>query len=130
MQTTGNDSHDFLSKTTYQWLNHYANYNETPDQVAGSMLREQLLPHHAYLETIKRLRGRQAMIKGTQINIIDVIAIYKLAECLECSLMKLLQLSLAQAYVMLSYYYAYQEEIDAMLAEDVYNKPQVILNNI
>ncbi len=109
-----------LSETTYHWLRRYAkNQNQTPDQVADTLLREQLLPHHAYIENVVRLGGKRAMIKGTRIAVTDIVGYLRVGETPETIANDVLPLlSLAQVYDALSYYHTHQEEIDAMLAED------------
>ncbi|MDZ7295976.1 MAG: hypothetical protein ONB14_11215 [candidate division KSB1 bacterium] len=38
------------------------------------MLRQQLVPEHAYIEVVDKITGSQAMIKGTRVPVSIIIA--------------------------------------------------------
>lgn len=64
----------YLSEQTFRWLKRRASEQETtPDQEADKLLREQLVPQHAYIEIVPKLGGPRAVIKGTNIPVSLII---------------------------------------------------------
>lgn len=109
-----------LSPTTYQWLRRKAQERvQTPDQVADEMLRQQLVPEHAYIEVVDKITGSQAMIKGTRVPVSIIIAYLRMGETPESLVRDVLpHLTLAQVYDALSYYHDHQDEIEHEIAEN------------
>ncbi len=109
-----------LSKTTYQWLQHKAQESaRTPDQVADELLRQQLMPKHAYIEVVEKITGPQAMIKGTRIPVSIIISYSRMGETPESLVENILpHLTLAQVYDALSYYHGHQDEIEQEMIEN------------
>ena len=109
-----------LSEITYQLLQRKAEEStRTPDQVADQLLRQQLVPKHAYIETITKITGTQAVIKNTRIPV-NIIIGYLHAGATPESLVESIvpHLTFAQVYDALSYYYDHREEIDQELGEN------------
>jgi len=109
-----------LSKATYQWLQREAHESaRTPDQVADELLRQQLVPKHAYVEVVEKITGSQAMIKGTRIPVSIVIGYLRMGETPESLVKNILpHLTLAQVYDTLSYYHDHQDEIEQEMSEN------------
>jgi uncharacterized protein (DUF433 family) len=109
-----------LSKTTYQWLERRAEQSDqTPDQVADELLRQQLAPKHAYVEIVEKMIGPQAVIRGTRIPVSIIIGYLRIGETPESLVKNILpHLTLAQVHDALSYYYDHQAEIEQELAEN------------
>jgi len=109
-----------LSKTTYQWLERRAEQSDqTPDQVADELLRQQLAPKHAYVEIVEKMIGPQAVIRGTRIPVSIIIGYLRTGETPESLVKNILpNLTLAQVHDALSYYYDHQAEIEQELAEN------------
>ena len=109
-----------LSQTTYEWLERKAQESaQTPDQVADELLREQLLPKHAYVEVVEKMAGPQAVIKGTRIPVSIIIGYFRIGETPESLVKNILpHLTLAQVYDALSYYHDHQAEIEQELVEN------------
>ncbi len=108
-----------LSETTYQLLQQQARSNDqTPDQLADELLREQLAPKHAYIQVVEKLGGPQAMMKGTRVSVSDIVGYLQIGETPESIVEKVLpHLTLAQVYDALSCYHDHKAEIDQELAE-------------
>ncbi len=109
-----------LSETTYHLLERQAqNKAQTPDQLADELLRQQLLPHHAYIEVAPRYGGPRAVIKGTRITVSDIVAYLHADETPETLVESVLpHLTLAQVYDALSYYDDHRAEIDRELVNN------------
>ncbi len=109
-----------LSEKTYQWLQRKAQESDqTPDQVADELLRQQLAPKHAYIEVIEKATGRQAMIKGTRVPVSIIIGYLRLGETPESLVENILpHLTLAQVYDALSYYHDHRDEIEQEISEN------------
>lgn len=109
-----------LSETTYQWLQSRAREsNQTPDQVADNLLRQELGPKHAYIQVVDKMTGSQAVIKGTRISVSIIVGYLRVGETPESLAEKILpHLTLAQIYDALSYYYDHRDEIEQELAEN------------
>ncbi len=109
-----------LSQTTYEWLERKAQESaQTPDQMADKLLREQLVPKHAYVEVVEKVAGPQAVIKGTRIPVSIIIGYFRIGETPESLVKNILpHLTLAQVYDALSYYHDHQAEIEQELAEN------------
>lgn len=109
-----------LSETTYQLLRRKAEEStRTPDQVADQLLLQQLLPKHAYIETITTISGTQAILKNTRIPVHIIIGYLHAGETPESLAEHILpHLTFAQIYDALSYYYDHREEIDQELNEN------------
>ncbi len=109
-----------LSETTYQRLRRAAQESaRTPDQVAEDLLRQQLMPKHAYIEVVEKLGGPQAVIKGTRAPVSIVVGYLQIGETPESLVEKTLpHLSLAQVYDALSYYHDHRGEIEQELREN------------
>jgi|CXWL01.1.fsa_nt_gi uncharacterized protein (DUF433 family) len=118
-----------LSETTYQLLQQQARSNDqTPDQLADELLREQLAPKHAYIQVVERLGGPQAMITDTRISVSDIVGYLRIGETPESIVEKILpHLTLAQVYDTLSYYHDHKSEIEQELAESTEEYGQAYL---
>lgn len=113
-----------LSSTTYQRLiNKAQDEKTTPDQIADSLLSQTLAPKHAYVETVNRVSGPQAVIKGTRVAISMIIGYLHLGETPESIANEILpHLDLAQIYDALSYYYDHQAQIDEEISQNSVNQ--------
>jgi uncharacterized protein (DUF433 family) len=109
-----------LSETTYQWLQRKAEESaRTPDQIADELLRQQLVPGHAYIEVVEKITGPQAMIKGTRVPVSIIIGYLRMGETPESLVDNILpHLTLAQVYDALSYYHDHQDEIEQEMIEN------------
>ena len=109
-----------LSETTYQWLQRKAEESaRTPDQIADELLRQQLVPKHAYIEVVEKITGSQAMIKGTRVPVSIIIGYLRMGETPESLVDNILpHLTLAQVYDALSYYHDHQDEIEQEMIEN------------
>ena len=109
-----------LSNTTYQWLQNKAEEKaQSPDQLADELLRQQLLPKHAYIEVIEKLTGSQAVIKNTRIPVSIIIGYLRTGITPEQLVGEILpHLNLAQIYDALSYYHDHKVAIDKEIAEN------------
>ena len=109
-----------LSETTYQWLQRKAEESaRTPDQIADELLRQQLMPKHAYIEVVEKITGSQAMIKGTRVPVSIIIGYLRMGETPESLVENVLpHLTLAQVYDALSYYHDHQDEIGQEMIEN------------
>ena len=109
-----------LSETTYQWLQRKAEESaRTPDQIADELLRQQLVPRHAYIEVVEKIAGSQAMIKGTRVPVSILIGYLRMGETPESLVENILpHLTLAQVYDALSYYHDHQDEIEQEMIEN------------
>ncbi len=109
-----------LSDKTYRQLQEKAEEEATtPDQVAESLLRNQLASQHPHIEVVDRFGGPQPVIKGTRIGVSDIVGYLRVGETPESLVNEILpHLTLAQVYDALSYYHEYQDEVDAILAEN------------
>ncbi len=109
-----------LSETTYALLQRKAQEASlTPDQVADSLLREQLAPQHAYIEIVPKSAGPTAVVRGTRVSVGQIVGYLRLGETPESVVETLLpSLTLAQVYDALSYYHDHQDEIEQELAEN------------
>ena len=109
-----------LSERTYQQLQKRASVERTtPDLIADSLLQEQLVTQHGYIELVDRYGGPQAVIAGTRVTVSDVIGYLQIGETPESIVADLLpSLTLSQVYAALSYYYDNQREIDDILAQN------------
>jgi len=109
-----------LSETTYQWLQRKAEESaRTPDQIADELLRQQLMPEHAYIEVVEKITGSQAMMKGTRVPVSIIIGDLRMGETPESLVDNILpHLTLAQVYDALSYYHDHQDEIEQEMIEN------------
>ena len=109
-----------LSAQTYRQLQQRAEQEaQTPDQVAESLLQTQLNSQHPYIAIVERYGGPQPVIKGTRITVSDIVGYLRLGETPESLVSNILpQLTLAQVYDALSYYYDHPEEIEQILQEN------------
>jgi uncharacterized protein (DUF433 family) len=109
-----------LSQIIYQWLQRKAQESgRTPDQVAEALLRQHLVPQHAYIEVVEKIIGLQAVLKGTRIPVSIIIGYLRLGETPASLVENILpHLTLAQVYDALSYYYDHQDEIEQELREN------------
>jgi uncharacterized protein (DUF433 family) len=109
-----------LSEKTYQLLQRKAEEStQTPDQVADQLLRQQLVPKHAYIEIITKFTGTQAVIKNTRIPVNIIIGYLQAGETPESLVERIMpHLTFAQVYDALSYYYDHREEIDQEMDEN------------
>jgi len=109
-----------LSETTYQWLQRKAEESaRTPDQIADELLRQQLVPRHAYIEVVEKITGSQAMIKGTRVPVSIIIGYLRMGETPQSLVDNILpHLTLAQVYDALSYYHDHQDEIEQEMVEN------------
>jgi uncharacterized protein (DUF433 family) len=105
-----------LSAKTYEQLQHRARAEaKTPDQIAEALLQSQLTSQHPHITIVERYGGPQPVIKGTRITVSDIVELIRLGETAETLVQTILpQLTLAQVYDALSYYYDHQAEIDAI----------------
>jgi uncharacterized protein (DUF433 family) len=105
-----------LSAKTYEQLQHRARAEaKTPDQIAEVLLQSQLTSQHPHIAIVERYGGPQPVIKGTRITVSDIVELIRLGETAETLVQTILpQLTLAQVYDALSYYYDHQAEIDAI----------------
>ena len=118
-----------VSPTTYQWLQRKADESaQTPDQVADELLRQQLVPQHAYIEVVDKIGGLQAMIRGTRVPVSIVIGYLRAGETPESLIERVLpHLTLAQVYDALSYYYDHRDEIEQELLENTEEHSRAVL---
>jgi uncharacterized protein (DUF433 family) len=109
-----------LSETTYQWLQRKAEESaRTPGQIADELLRQQLVPEHAYIEVVEKITGSQAMIKGTRVPVSIIIDYLRMGETPKSLVDNILpHLTLAQVYDALSYYHDHQDEIEQEITEN------------
>jgi uncharacterized protein (DUF433 family) len=109
-----------LSPTTYQWLQRKARESaQTPDQVAEALLRQHLGPQHAYIETVAKSAGPQAIIKGSRIPVSIIIGYLRMGETPESLVEQILpHLTLAEVYDALSYYHDHRDDIEQELREN------------
>ena len=109
-----------LSETTYHWLQRKAEESaRTPDQIADELLRQQLVPRHAYIEVVEKITGSQAMIKGTRVPVSIIIGYLRMGETPQSLVDNILpHLTLAQVYGALSYYHDHQDEIEQEMIEN------------
>ena len=109
-----------LSESIYRLLRRRAlQQAESPDQLAETLLREHLLPQHAYVETVDRTSGPRAVIRDTGIPISIIVSYLHMGETPESLVERVLpQLTLAQVYDGLSYYHERRYEIDREIAEN------------
>lgn len=103
-----------LSETTFAQLENRARENaQSPDALAEELLREQLEPHHAYIQVVNKPMGPRAMLKGTRVSVSDIVAYTRMGETPESMTLEIMpHLTLAQVYDALSYYHDHQTEID------------------
>lgn len=109
-----------LPESTFRLLEQKAQENDqTPDELADEMLRQQLEPAHAYIEMIHGFKGPRAMIRGSRIPVSTIVGYIHIGETAESIVTHILpSLTLAQVYDALSYYYDHKVEIDQELVEN------------
>ncbi len=118
-----------LSPLTYEWLEAKARASaQTPDQIADTLLREQLSPKHAYITVVSKPAGAQAIITGTRIPVSIIVGYQQLGETPESLVKNILpHLTLAQVYDALSYYHDHRVEIEQELADNTPEKTHAYL---
>lgn len=78
----------------------------TPDEVAESLLQNQLASQHLHIEVVDRFGGPQPVVKGTRVSVSDIVGYLRLGETPESLVNEILpHLTLAQVYDALSYYH-------------------------
>ncbi|MCB0003601.1 MAG: DUF433 domain-containing protein [Anaerolineae bacterium] len=109
-----------LSEPTYELLRRQASQQSaTPDHLAEVLLRQHLLPEHAYVEVVERTSGQRAVIKGTNIPVSIIVGYVLIGETPETIVENVMpHLSLAEVYDALSYYFERRAEIDQEIAEN------------
>ena len=116
-----------VPKSLYdQVVQRAATRNQAPARLVEEILREELMPHHPYVEVIDSRSGPRPVIKGTRIGI-DVIVGYSQAGYAPRELVETIlpQLTLAQIYDALSYYEDHRADVDRSLQA---NTPDVWRN--
>ncbi len=118
-----------VSEMIYEWLQRRAEESaRTPDQVADEILRQQLMPKHAYVEVVDMITGRQAVIRGTRILVSIIIGYLQAGETPESLVQRILpHLTLAQVYDALSYYHDHQDEIEQEIRENTEEHGRAVL---
>lgn len=107
-----------LSEPTYELLSRQASQQSaTPDHLADALLRQYLMPEHAYVEIVQRASGKRAVIKGTNVPVSIIVGYMRVGETPETIVESVMpHLTLAEVYDALSYYHERQEEIEEELA--------------
>lgn len=109
-----------ISQPIYELLTRKARQeSESPDHLAEAILRQQLVPEHAYVEVVSKPTGQQAVIKGTRIPVSVVIGYLRIGETPDTLTAEIMpHLTLAQIYDTLSYYHDHRYEIDQEISQN------------
>jgi uncharacterized protein (DUF433 family) len=108
-----------LSPITYEWLQRKARESaQTPDQVADALLRQHVVPQHAYIEVMEKSSGSQAVIKGSRVPVSIIVSYLRMGDTPESLVEHILPfLTLAQVYDALSYYHDHRDDIEQEIRE-------------
>lgn len=91
----------------------------SPDELAESLLRQELDPPHPYVSLEITRFGTRPVLKGTRVGVATIVAYHRLGYSPEKIAVEILpHLTPAQVYDALSYYHDHREEVDRELAED------------
>lgn len=109
-----------LSQPTYDLLSRRASQkSESPDQLADNLLRQQLMPEHAYVEIVQRTSGKRAVIKGSNVPVSIIIGYLRIGETPESIVETIMpHLKLAEVYDALSYYHERPDEIEQEISKN------------
>ena len=113
------DSVIHLSEMLYQIVvKEAAARQRSPDQFAEEVLASQLLPQHPHVEVISSRSGPRPVVRGTRVGVDVVVGYLRAGHTPEQLASELLpQLSLAQIYDALSYFYDHPDAVEAALAD-------------
>lgn len=109
-----------LSEPIYELLSRQASQQAaTPDHLADALLRQQLLPEHAYVEIVQKAGGKCAVIKGTNVPVSIIVGYLRVGETPETIVESVMpHLTLAEVYDALSYYHERREEIEEEIVQN------------
>ena len=111
-----------LSQQTYEAIKQLA---ETTEQTIDQVIRDLALQPTTYIVTRPGVQGGEPCIKDTRVPVWVLAAMHRQGDTPEEILEAYPNLSAAQVYAALSYYYAHRAEVDAVIAAQNVNHDRI-----